>query len=206
MKYKLSYITYDKKCTWLERESIQNCVCWSAMVRSRTKTSKTVWNGSKWTEIRFLFNERQTLEAFALANETYFKFMFVRHPMERLLSCYLDKMVESTHETLPPYRRHVMATAQRIMKQRAENERTRRVAGRGRRTLKSLSTMPNKSHPNTVGVLSGNFRKTVAADLNPASNSSTVRATKPYERKPTFEEFLEFILNTTLQGIPQERV
>lgn len=37
---------------------------------------------------------------FESANATYFKFMFVRHPMRRMLSCYMDKMVVKPYPQL----------------------------------------------------------------------------------------------------------
>merc|ERR1712071_406514 len=57
----------------------------------------------------------KSLDEFRLANSSYFKFMFVRHPMERLLSCYLDKMVTSTHWSLPAFRRYVQHKASQIL-------------------------------------------------------------------------------------------
>ncbi len=58
--------------------------------------------------------------------------MFVRHPMERLLSCYLDKMVESTHWSLPPYRRYVHETARNLLKKRQlQQQQQRQLAAAG---------------------------------------------------------------------------
>ncbi len=37
---------------------------------------------------------------FESVNATYFKFMFVRHPMRRMLSCYMDKMVVKPYPQL----------------------------------------------------------------------------------------------------------
>lgn len=107
-----------------------------------------------------------SLEEFSEANETYFKFMFVRHPMDRLLSCYLDKMVNSDHVSLPPYRKYVQMMGRKII-------RTRRA--------KQLAT--------------SNSLK------SPLWNSPTLRRD---QANPTFEEFLEFILNTSLQGVGYE--
>ena len=75
--------------------------------------------------------------------------------MDRLLSCYLDKMVQSDHVSLPPYRRYVQKTGRKII-------RTRQA--------KKLRTF----------TLSKSIKKEQA--------------------NPTFEEFLEFILNTNLEG------
>jgi len=108
------------------------------------------------------------LQDFHQANETYFKFLFVRHPMDRLLSCYLDKMVTSPHKSLPPYRRHIKLTAMKIMKKRQGSKLA----------LPSLPKLP----------AAGIHQNTTAKD----------------SVKPTFEEFLEFILNTNLQGVGYE--
>ena len=83
--------------------------------------------------------------------------------MDRLLSCYLDKMVNSDHVSLPPYRKYVQMMGRKII-------RTRRA--------KQLAT--------------SNSLK------SPLWNSPTLRRD---QANPTFEEFLEFILNTSLQGI-----
>ena len=38
--------------------------------------------------------------------------MLVRHPMERLVSCYFDKMVNGTHKSLRGFRKFVKNKAQ----------------------------------------------------------------------------------------------
>ena len=131
------------------------------------------WGHSSFFLINHLnlkhLKKKQNLQDFHQANETYFKFLFVRHPMDRLLSCYLDKMVTSPHKSLPPYRRHIKLTAMKIMKKRQGSKLV----------LPSLPKLPAASiHQNTT-----------------AKDSV----------KPTFEEFLEFILNTNLQGISLSR-
>merc|ERR550534_563844 len=59
----------------------------------------------------------RSLQEFQYVNRTYFKFMFVRHPMERMLSCYLDKMVLSSHSSLPAFRRFVKQRGSRLLQQ-----------------------------------------------------------------------------------------
>ena len=44
----------------------------------------------------------QSMEEFLHANNIYFKFMFVRHPMSRILSCYLDKMINDISDAELP--------------------------------------------------------------------------------------------------------
>ena len=42
----------------------------------------------------------KSMAEFESVNATYFKFMFVRHPMRRMLSCYMDKMVVKPYPQL----------------------------------------------------------------------------------------------------------
>ena len=44
--------------------------------------------------------------------------MLVRHPMERLVSCYFDKMVNGTHKSLKGFRKFVKNKAQSIRRNR----------------------------------------------------------------------------------------
>ena len=46
--------------------------------------------------------------------------MLVRHPMERLVSCYFDKMVNGTHKSLRGFRKFVKNKAQSIRRNRRE--------------------------------------------------------------------------------------
>jgi len=54
------------------------------------------------------------------SKEHFFKFMLVRHPMERLVSCYFDKMVNGTHKSLRGFRKFVKNKAQSIRRNRRE--------------------------------------------------------------------------------------
>ena len=46
--------------------------------------------------------------------------MLVRHPMERLVSCYFDKMVNGTHKSLRGFRKFVKNKAQSIRRNRRD--------------------------------------------------------------------------------------
>ena len=46
--------------------------------------------------------------------------MLVRHPMERLVSCYFDKMVNGAHKSLRGFRKFVKNKAQSIRRNRRE--------------------------------------------------------------------------------------
>ena len=74
--------------------------------------------------------------------------------MERMLSCYLDKMVTSPHSSLPAFRRFVKQKGAKLVKKhKRKNDRN--------------------------------------------NKNNRMLATK---EQPTFEEFLEFVLSTDLQG------
>ncbi|XP_043243058.1 carbohydrate sulfotransferase 11-like [Amphibalanus amphitrite] len=51
---------------------------------------------------------------FALATKHYFKFMFVRHPLERLISAYEDKVVKVDHPSLLHLRKSIFNTQEDI--------------------------------------------------------------------------------------------
>ena len=51
---------------------------------------------------------------FELAKKHYFKFMFVRHPLERLISAYEDKVVKADHPSLRYLRKSIFITHEDI--------------------------------------------------------------------------------------------
>lgn len=62
----------------------------------------------------FLQNDKEL----NFSQEHFFKFILVRNPMERLVSCYYDKMVTNTHKSLTAFRRNVKLQAARIRRNR----------------------------------------------------------------------------------------
>jgi hypothetical protein len=213
----------------------------------------------------------QSLEDFQFANQTFFKFMFVRHPMDRMLSCYLDKMVESPHYSLPAFRNYVKNKARQVMvkRQRATAQMHRQQRDRAAaslivsstrqsfntkpqlRSLLSLNDDDGGGAPATVwnrpdsqiiygrqvggkGYDTAKIEAVAANDDNeietkklqpryvvgqqqqqhsPADSAAIqtlekVAAPLPKtnitEVKPTFEEFLEFVLDTDLLGKQQQ--
>ncbi len=154
--------------------------------------------------------------------------------MDRMLSCYLDKMVESPHFSLPAFRNYVKNKAREIMTKRKRAQLVgtghdlSKTPGRkllsipnivrrlwnqpqnseiiyGRR-IKEGNDMPNnraeetetqklhryvvhqRSHPGPI------VRPTQPPDVTPSTKKNYTNV------KPTFEEFLEFVLDTDLQG------
>ncbi|KAI9563073.1 hypothetical protein GHT06_010530 [Daphnia sinensis] len=170
----------------------------------------------------------RSIADFEFANQTYFKFMFVRHPMDRMLSCYLDKMVDSPHYSLPAFRSYVKRKARDIMDKRRGLHQRRRQPIYKPKVRKLLSAYEGTLSSNRAdsqiiyGHQVGNDKTTFEADetetqklhryvgqrrrhdsadapnqianvANPAKNTTKVQ--------PTFEEFLEFVLDTDLLGI-----
>ena len=57
----------------------------------------------------------QSDKEYEFSSNHFYKFMFVRHPMERLVSCYYDKMMVNPHKSLRAFRRAVKMRARKIM-------------------------------------------------------------------------------------------
>ena len=149
------------------------------------------------------------MEQFLEANSTYFKFMFVRHPMSRILSCYLDKMVEGDDPDLPEFRNYVKERANQIihkrnqMKSQARKRQTisKRDISRRRRSITTSHRILNNSFQTreskspVTNYIKGN--NTSSYDENRKEAITNVLSLK---LTPTFEEFLEFVLDSDLQG------
>ena len=116
------------------------------------------------------------------SRDHFYKFMLVRHPMERLVSCYFDKMVNGTHKSLKGFRRLVKTTA------RAIRER-RRVKSNENGNRRPLGSYP-KSNP-FLGFKNSKKRL--------ARNASSSEMEQKGGVIPTLDDFLEYIL-TDLSG------
>lgn len=146
------------------------------------------------------------MEEFLEANATYFKFMFVRHPMKRMLSCYIDKMIESNHEKLPAFRNYVHNKGRQIIQQR-HYQSLRKASGQTANQKKAdynFITHPNGRRRKLLSNAADNAsllpsqnqaKSSILRQQNSNANSSMPNVT------PTYEEFLEFVLNTDLQGM-----
>ena len=128
------------------------------------------------------------MEEFLFANKTFFKFMFVRHPMQRMLSCYMDKMVKSNHEKLPPFRHYVRNKGRQIIQDRLVHQFLRKYAPEVAQNGSAISAS----------------RKLLSIDAGNGHNDSLGQQQEASSGMPnitpTFEEFLEFVLSTDLQG------
>ena len=98
--------------------------------------------------------------------------MLVRHPMERLVSCYFDKMVNGTHKSLKGFRRLVKTTAKSIRERRKRKMENRAMG----------------SYPKSDPFLG--YKKRVARNATSLDRNAVI---------PTLDDFLEYIL-TDLSG------
>ena len=151
--------------------------------------------------------------------------MFVRHPMDRMLSCYLDKMVDSPHHSLPVFRNYVKIRAREIKRRRQRDTLSLSSSPDNKPQLRSLlfvhelsaSLIWNRLKSQIIHGLqaeNGSDRvndeteKKKAKKLNrshpgviPSQPVKVVASlTTTTQIKPTFEEFLEFVLDTDLLG------
>ena len=109
--------------------------------------------------------------------------MLVRHPMERLVSCYFDKMVNGTHKSLKGFRRLVKTTARTIREKRRKNPS---------RGIFDDPKRPLGTYPKSDPFLGYKNKKRVARNVsNEAMEQKAVI--------PTLDDFLEYIL-TDLSG------
>ena len=93
--------------------------------------------------MNFLF---QSEKEFQFSEDHFYKFMFVRHPMERLVSCYYDKMMTNPHKSLRAFRKAVKIRARRIMARAGHNSDFETLSSQ--RTKRSASEKKGKEKKN----------------------------------------------------------
>jgi len=125
-----------------------------------------------------------------MMDDHYLKFIIVRDPLERLVSCYKDKLVTNTHWSLAGFRKTVKKRAEkeRMKHGRDENEHSKYVKRSPDMATVFWGTSDNNSSMNESKLL-----KTVKAP-----KSVTIKP-KP-EDIPSFSDFLYYILSTDLLG------
>ena len=127
--------------------------------------------------------------------------------MERLLSCYIDKMVESPHWSLPPFREYVHNEGRKqIEKRRLKEKQPEGPAATTRigRKLQAHETPSMMKKKPTIDSMSKDeiarmFSEVSLGTKAKPSRNVTTNAKHKY-LSPTFEEFLEFILGSNLRG------
>ena len=141
--------------------------------------------------------------------------------MERLLSCYLDKMVAGGYDqSMMYYRIHVQLEGRKQIKKRLLKEKRQEQYKEPNRigrklqaremapsallkdeVLKRFAQEMSSAKKKTVDSLN---KKEIEKMFAEVSEGLTLRPNIKsliYDVKPTFEEFLEFILSTDLRGI-----
>jgi len=135
-----------------------------------------------------------------MVKESFLNFLIVRDPLERLVSCYKDKMVSNTHWSLASFRKQVKYRAGMIRK---------------KRLLKLTKKMPKRSNEKNSSDMAKQFwsdQKELTVINNKTENgnstaSDLVKTPKSFaiqprpEDIPSFADFLEFILSTDLMGV-----
>ena len=138
--------------------------------------------------LRFSFQSWSELE---MMDEHFTKFIIVRDPLERLGSCYKDKMVTNTHWSLAGFRKTV--------KERAEASRRNRRGQEDAEEDNRVKRSPDMAkafwdtEPAVNDTKNNNILKTVRSP-------KTVTIKPRPEDIPSFSDFLEFVLSTNLLG------
>lgn len=151
----------------------------------------------------------QSVADFEFSDANYFKFMFVRNPMDRLLSTYMEKMVKypPSHESLSPYRTWVHNEGRRLIGRRQQKEeKERQEPTRIGRKLQvaNESSSPMKEKPFIDTMSKDEIGRMLAkAEKAKKENEARLHGDEKDHIVPSFEEFLEVILATNLRGITE---
>eukprot|EP00090_Calanus_glacialis_P003538 TRINITY_DN12610_c0_g1_i1.p1 TRINITY_DN12610_c0_g1~~TRINITY_DN12610_c0_g1_i1.p1 ORF type:complete len:443 (-),score=137.58 TRINITY_DN12610_c0_g1_i1:210-1538(-) len=148
-----------------------------------------------------------------MVDENYLKFLIVRDPLERLVSCYKDKMVSNTHWSLANFRKQVKQRAKIIRSKRMNRMRQKQASLNSTKVKRSSQTnsldMANQfwNDKESFSEFNKNQSSKNSNISSPTPTASQVVKTpksfsiepKP-EDIPTFSDFLEYILSTDLMG------
>ena len=145
-------------------------------------------------------------------NENYLKFLIVRDPLERLVSCYKDKMVSNTHWSLANFRKQVKQRAKQIR----INRKSRIKQKLNSKQLKRIRRSPSRNNVNMATQFWNDNQSLPELNRNDAEHqnqSVSVPATKEVvktpksliiepkpEDIPSFSDFLEYILASDMMG------
>ena len=128
-----------------------------------------------------------------MMDEHFTKFIIVRDPLERLVSCYKDKMVTNTHWSLASFRRTVKERAENSRRRRRGQEDTAEDDNRVKRSSDMAKAFWNSETSTVNDTMSSAMLKTVRSP-------KTVTIKPRPEDIPSFSDFLEFVLSTNLLG------
>ena len=140
----------------------------------------------------------QTWNELDMVKESFMNFLIVRDPLERLVSCYKDKMVSNTHWSLASFRKQVKYRAGMIRKKRLL-KLTKKISKRSseKNTLDMAKQFWSDQKEQTV--TKNKTENSTASDLVKTPKSFAIQP-RP-EDIPSFADFLEFILSTDLMGV-----
>lgn len=134
-----------------------------------------------------------------------FKWMVVRHPMDRLLSAYLEKVLDEAgqHSDLGLFRDFVTLVGRSLIANRTqEQNRTKEEqVNNYNRTLcytvdEARTTLQSLGLPDLQDYFDYLLSSSLQEDGGQNKNVTLNRCYKV----PTFEEFLEYVLSTNLLG------
>ena len=162
-----------------------------------------------YTFFSFLQNEKEL----KFSQDHFFKFMLVRHPMERLVSCYFDKMVNGTHKSLKGFRKFVKMRAEKIRKERLEKVNILTGVYNPSKDDRPIGSYP-KSNPwlgfdsPSASKPNKKFKKRPKRSIATNQATNYTNSTNSHSNRskndepmiiPTLDDFFEFIL-TDLSG------
>ena len=154
----------------------------------------------------------QTWSELEMMEDHFLKFLIVRDPLERLVSCYKDKMVTNTHWSLANFRKTVKERAETARRQRAKEVTEKYFVNVSRKKYfykYSLNIFQEPSRVKRSPDMAKAFWNTeISVSVNDTKTKllQTVRAPRTVTIKPrpedipTFGDFLEFVLSTNLLG------
>jgi len=154
----------------------------------------------------------KSFEELSIVDENYLKFLIVRDPLERLVSCYKDKMVSNTHWSLANFRKQVKQRAKQIR----INRKSRIKQKLNSKQLKRIRRSPSRNNVNMATQFWNDNQSLPELNRNDAEHqnqSVSVPATKEVvktpksliiepkpEDIPSFSDFLEYILASDMMG------
>ena len=142
-----------------------------------------------------------------LVNDHYLSFMIVRDPLERLASCYKDKVVTNPHWSLVGFRKHVKKKAAQITKNKELNFKNAEEQNVDNSDIGITSNLPSKfwEDENSSSDRDQIWPKDRKGDVSTLASSAVkvprnISSPPRPEDIPSLEEFLEFVLSTDLLG------
>merc|ERR1712098_480849 len=124
-----------------------------------------------------------------IAKDHFLSFMIVRDPLERLASCYKDKMVTNSHWSLVGFRRHVKKKAADMKKMKGINITNGPNDASDSDEINVQSNLPSRfwSGDSSLSDEEGNSAKDKHTETSRLA-SSAIKSPKNISRPPSPEE------------------